>query len=163
MTGELIELDSLFNLAIPIAKKGGMMPPAYLHSFIGGALIGLAAVLFLLLDGRIAGVSRIISGSLQPAGENQLRNICFLFGLFLGPVIYRLSFGSWPVVHFDTRVWILALAGLFVGLGAQLGSGCTSGHGVCGLARLSQRSIVAVATFVTVGMITVATMNRMGY
>lgn len=135
----------------------------YLHSFIGGALIGLAAALFLLLDGRIAGVSGMIGGSLRSAGENQLRNICFLIGLFLGPVIYRLSFGGWPVVHFETSVWALSLAGLFVGFGTRLGSGCTSGHGVCGLARLSRRSIVAVATFVIFGMLTVAAMNRMGY
>ncbi len=135
----------------------------YLHAFAGGALIGLAAALFLLFEGRIAGVSGIIGGSLKPAGENQLRNICFLIGLFLEPVIYRLSFGSWPVIHFETNVWVLALAGLFVGFGTRLGSGCTSGHGVCGLARFSRRSIVAVATFVSFGMLTVAAMNRMGY
>lgn len=135
----------------------------YLHAFTGGALIGLAAALFLLLDGRIAGVSGIIGGSLKPAGENQLRNICFLVGLFLGPVIYRLSFGGWPVIHFETSIWVLALAGLFVGFGTRLGSGCTSGHGVCGLARLSRRSIVAVVTFVSFGMLTVTAMNHLGY
>lgn len=135
----------------------------YLHSFIGGALIGLAAALFLLLDGRIAGVSGIIGGSLKPASENQLRNICFLIGLFLGPLIYHLSFGGWPVVRFETPIWVLAFAGLFVGFGTRLGSGCTSGHGVCGLARLSRRSIVAVVTFVSFGMLTVTAMNHLGY
>jgi uncharacterized protein len=140
-----------------------MMPLTYLHPFIGGALIGLASALFLLLDGRIAGVSGIISGGLRQTGENQLRNLFFLFGLFLGPLMYRLGFAGWPVVHFETSVWLLALAGLLVGFGTRLGSGCTSGHGVCGLARLSRRSIVAVATFVAVGMITVAAMNRIGY
>jgi uncharacterized membrane protein YedE/YeeE len=138
------------------------MPLTYLHSLIGGALIGLASALFLLLDGRIAGVCGIIGGSLRPSGENQLRNLSFLFGLFLGPVIYRLGFGGWPVVHFEASLGILAFAGLLVGFGTRLGSGCTSGHGVCGLARLSRRSIVAVATFLAFGMVTVAVMNRVG-
>jgi uncharacterized membrane protein YedE/YeeE len=139
------------------------MQLTYLHSLIGGGLIGLASALYLLLDGRIAGVSGIIGATLRrPAGENQLRNLIFLFGLFLGPVIYRLSFGGWPVIHFEASLWIFALAGLLVGFGTRLGSGCTSGHGVCGLARLSRRSIVAVATFLAVGIITVAVMNRVG-
>jgi len=138
------------------------MPLTYLHSLIGGALIGLASALFLLLDGRIVGVCGIIGGSLRAAGENQLRNLSFLFGLFLGPVIYRLGFGGWPVVHFEASLGILAFAGLLVGVGTRLGSGCTSGHGVCGLARLSRRSIVAVATFLAFGMVTVAVMNRVG-
>src|SRR5271157_4252727 len=138
------------------------MPLTYLHSLIGGALIGLASALYLLLDGRIAGVSEIIGGSLRPAGENQLRNLFFLLGLFLGPVIYRLGFGYWPVVHFQASLGILALAGLLVGFGTRLGSGCTSGHGVCGLARLSRRSLVAVAIFLAVAMITVAVMNCVG-
>jgi uncharacterized membrane protein YedE/YeeE len=107
-------------------------------------------------------VSSIIGGSLRPAGDNQLRNLAFLFGLILGPLIYRLGFRDWPIVHFQSNLWVLALAGLFVGFGARLGSGCTSGHGVCGLARLSRGSIVAVATFLAVGMITVAVANRMG-
>ena len=77
-------------------------------------------------------------------------------------MIYRLSFGGWPVVHFEASLWTFALAGLLVGFGARLGSGCTSGHGVCGLARLSPRSIVAVATFLAVAMITVGVMNRLG-
>jgi uncharacterized membrane protein YedE/YeeE len=138
------------------------MPLTYLDSLIGGALIGLASALFLLLDGRIAGVSGIIAGSFRPADETQLRNLSFLVGLFLGPMIYHLGFGGWPIVHFQTSLWILALAGLLVGFGTRFGSGCTSGHGVCGLARLSRRSIIAVATFLAVGMITVAAMNRVG-
>ncbi len=138
------------------------MPQTYLHSLIGGALIGLASALFLLLNGRVAGVSGIIGGSLRPAGENQLRNLSFLLGLFLEPTIYRLWFGGWPVVHFQASLWVLALAGLLVGFGTRFGSGCTSGHGVCGLARLSRRSIVAVATFLAAGMVTVAAMHRLG-
>jgi uncharacterized protein len=136
------------------------VPLTYLLSLIGGALIGLASALFLLLDGRSAGVSGIIGGALRSAGENQLLNLFFLFGLFLGPFIYRLGFGGWPVVHFEASLTAVALAGLLVGFGTRLGSGCTSGHGVCGLGRLSRRSIVAVATFLAVGIITVAAMNR---
>jgi uncharacterized protein len=162
LTGQLIELHSLFNLGIPITKK--THDACGLSAFLHRRRLDRSRGLFVLAAGwPYRRGSGIISGSLRAASENQLRNVCFLFGLFLGPVIYRLSFGGWPVVHFETRVWVLALAGLFVGFGTWLGSGCTSGHGVCGLARLSQRSIVAVATFVTVGMITVAAMNRMGY
>jgi hypothetical protein len=90
-----------------------------LHSLIGGALIGLAGALFLLLDGRSAGVSGIIGGALRAAGENQLRNLFFLFGLFLGPFIYRLGFGGWPVVHFEASLTTVALAGLLVGFGSR--------------------------------------------
>jgi len=138
------------------------MPLDYLHSLIGGSLIGLGTALFLLLDGRIAGVSGIIGGAVRPSGENRLRNLSFLLGLFLGPLVYCMASGGWPVVHFETSLEVLAFAGMLVGFGARLCSGCTSGHGVCGLGRLSRRSIVAVSTFLAVGMITVAVANRMG-
>jgi uncharacterized protein len=135
---------------------------SYVHSLIGGALIGLASALYLLLDGRIAGVSGIISGALKPPREDRLRSAAFLLGLFLGPVIYRVSAGGWPSVHYEGGLWLLALAGVFVGFGTRLGSGCTSGHGVCGLARLSPRSMAAVAVFVAAGVMTVAAMHRLG-
>ncbi len=138
------------------------MSVIYLYSLWGGILIGLASALFLLLDGRIAGVCGIVSGTLLRVDENKLRNAAFVAGLILGPAAYHLVFGGWPVVHFESSPWVFALAGLFVGFGARLGSGCTSGHGVCGLARLSRRSIVAVSIFLAVGMITVAVMNRLG-
>jgi hypothetical protein len=134
----------------------------YLQSLAGGALIGLASALYLLLDGRVAGVSGIISGVLHRIDGNWVRNAAFLLGLVLGPLAYLLFFGDWPPTHIDTPLWLLALAGLLVGFGARLGSGCTSGHGVCGLARLSPRSLVAVATFLSTGMITVAVMNLLG-
>ncbi|MCI0600718.1 MAG: YeeE/YedE family protein [Beijerinckiaceae bacterium] len=138
------------------------MQVTYLYSLTGGALIGLASALYLLLAGRIAGVSGIIGASLRPVNENQLRNAAFLLGLILGPIAYRVSFGAWPVVHYESSLWILAIAGLLVGFGTRLGSGCTSGHGVCGLARFSRRSIVAVSTFLVTAMITVAAMNHFG-
>jgi uncharacterized membrane protein YedE/YeeE len=134
----------------------------YLQSFVGGALIGLASALYLLADGRIAGVSGIVSGAVRRFDKDQRRNIAFLAGLVLGPSAFRLAFGRWPTVHIEASLWLLALAGLLVGYGTRLGSGCTSGHGVCGLARLSPRSMAAVATFLATGAITVAVMNHWG-
>lgn len=136
--------------------------PNYLQSLAGGALIGLAAGLFLLLDGRVAGVSGIVSGAIARIDQHQMRNAAFLVGLLLGPLFYRLGFGAWPEVRIEAPLAILAVAGLFVGFGTRLGSGCTSGHGVCGLARLSRRSAAAVAVFVAAGMVTVAAMRAMG-
>lgn len=136
------------------------MPQAYLQSFLGGALIGLSSALYLLLDGRIAGVSGILSGSLRPLSKDQQRNLTFLLGLVSGPLLYRLGFGAWPSIHFETGLWGLALAGFLVGFGTRLGSGCTSGHGVCGLARFSPRSIAAVFAFLLAGIITVAVLKR---
>lgn len=140
----------------------GILPETYLHSLMGGALIGLASAVFLLLDGRVAGVSGIVSGCLRRFDENQLRNTAFLLGLMIGPIVYLLGFGAWPPLHIEAGLWTLALAGLFVGFGTRLASGCTSGHGVCGLARLSRKSMVAVATFLAAGIITVALMNHLG-
>lgn len=136
--------------------------PTYLQSLEGGALIGLAAAVFLLLDGRVAGVSGIISGALARIDQNQLRNAAFVIGLVLGPVAYRLAFGAWPMVRIEASWGVLAIAGLLVGFGTRLGSGCTSGHGVCGMARLSRRSIAAVAVFLSTGILTVAAMNLWG-
>lgn len=134
------------------------MPSIYLQSLAGGVLIGLSAALYLILDGRIAGVSGILSGALKVVP----RNIAFLFGLAAGPLIYRLAFGSFPPVRIDASTTLLAVAGLLVGFGARLGSGCTSGHGVCGLARLSPRSLAAVAIFMATAIATVAVMNVAG-
>jgi uncharacterized membrane protein YedE/YeeE len=136
--------------------------PTYLQSLEGGAVIGLAAALYLLLDGRVAGISGIVSGALARVDADQLRNSAFLLGLLLGPVAYRLAFGAWPVVRIEASLGFLALAGFLVGFGTRLGSGCTSGHGVCGMARLSRRSIAAVVVFVSAGMVTVAAMNALG-
>jgi len=135
---------------------------SYVHSLIGSALIGLASALYFVLDGRIAGISGIISGALKPPHEDRLRNAAFLFGLFLGPILYRMSAGGWPSAHYGGRLSLLALAGALVGFGTRLGSGCTSGHGVCGLARRSPRSMAAVAVFLAAGVVTVAAMNRLG-
>jgi uncharacterized membrane protein YedE/YeeE len=126
-----------------------------LGGLAGGALIGLAAVLLLLLNGRIAGISGILVGivSMTPAAERFWR-AAFVVGLVLGAAAYSLAFDPVPL-QMVTSTPILLLAGLLVGFGTRLGSGCTSGHGVCGLARRSPRSLVATATFIGFGILTV--------
>ncbi|MBB3148100.1 hypothetical protein FHS21_004543 [Phyllobacterium trifolii] len=132
---------------------------AYLPSLLGGMLIGISAVMLLLLNGRIAGISGIVGRLAQ--GTNVTTNLAFVAGLMLGPVVFLYVFGQWPDVQI-TVGWPLVVAGLLVGFGSRMGSGCTSGHGVLGLARLSSRSAVAVATFLTTGAVAVAVMRGAG-
>ena len=124
-------------------------------SLIGGILIGLAAVIVMLANGRIMGISGMAS-SLLIRKENKGSNwiIIFLFGTLVGPVIYTLFFGSFRSEMVTTTPYLL-LAGIFVGIGTYLGNGCTSGHGICGLSRFSIRSLFATITFVFTGIITV--------
>ena len=121
----------------------------------GGMLIGLSAALFLLLDGRVAGISGILGGLLGPRNRATAGNAAFIAGLLVAGPLYRVFTGRWPAVHIAASWPVLVLAGLLVGFGTRLGSGCTSGHGVCGLARLSRRSAAAVATFMITAFITV--------
>jgi uncharacterized membrane protein YedE/YeeE len=126
-----------------------------LQGAIGGALIGLSAALLLLVFGRIAGISGILGGVLPPrSGETGWRS-AFVAGLIAGPLVVAAATGNLPAVELQSTVWALVPAGLIVGFGTRLGSGCTSGHGVCGLARLSPRSIAATATFFAVALATV--------
>lgn len=125
----------------------------FLPSLAGGMLIGLSCILFLMLTGRIAGISGII-GTLA-AGASPLINGAFAIGLMLGTVVFLGVFGHWPIVTITASLPVVIAAGLLVGFGARMGSGCTSGHGVMGLARLSPRSFVAVITFLATGIITV--------
>ncbi|SDN64831.1 hypothetical protein SAMN05216360_11011 [Methylobacterium phyllostachyos] len=131
---------------------------AYLPALGGGLLIGLSAAMLLLLNGRIAGISGLVAGLARP-GERWVADAAFLIGLVLGPPLFALLAGHWPVMRIEGGWPVLAIAGLLVGFGTRLGSGCTSGHGVCGLARLSPRSIVAVLVFLAAGMLTVALMR----
>ncbi|MEL6062198.1 MULTISPECIES: YeeE/YedE family protein [unclassified Methylobacterium] len=131
---------------------------AYLTALGGGLLIGLSAAMLLLLNGRIAGISGLVAGLARP-GERWRADAAFLIGLVLGPPLFAVLAGHWPVMRIAAGWPVLALAGLLVGFGTRLGSGCTSGHGVCGLARLSPRSIVAVLVFLATGMLTVALMR----
>lgn len=126
-----------------------------LSALIGGLLIGLSASLLLLFKGRIAGISGIVGGLLQrkESGDFAWR-IAFVLGLILAPIGYR-AFSALPESHIDASWGVLVLAGLLVGFGTRYGSGCTSGHGVCGISRLSPRSIVATLIFMGIGFLTV--------
>lgn len=120
----------------------------------GGALIGLAAGAFILLNGRIAGISGIAGGLLGAAKGDRGWRIAFLAGLIGAPLVYQL-FASLPGVQVDAGTGTLVAAGLLVGIGTRYGSGCTSGHGVCGLSRFSARSLAATAAFMAAGFATV--------
>jgi len=123
-------------------------------SLAGGALIGLAAAVLWRANGRIAGISGIVAGAVAEAGAERLWRVCFLLGLVGAPLALAAVFGP-PSIIIDTPVGQVGLAGLLVGFGTRLGGGCTSGHGVCGLARLSTRSIVATGLFMASAALTV--------
>lgn len=123
-------------------------------SLAGGALIGLAAALFLLLNGRIAGISGVLGGLLKPVRGDIAWRAAFILGLVGAPLVYGL-FAGLPVPQIDADYAALIAAGLLVGVGTRYGSGCTSGHGVCGVARLSPRSLVATACFMAAGFASV--------
>jgi uncharacterized membrane protein YedE/YeeE len=123
-------------------------------SLAGGLLIGLAAAMLLLLNGRIAGISGILGGLLHPANGDVGWRIAFVLGLVLAPAVFSL-FAPLPAVRVDASTAVLVVAGLLVGIGTRYGSGCTSGHGVCGLSRLSPRSLVATVAFMCAGFATV--------
>lgn len=123
-------------------------------ALIGGVLIGLAAAGFVLLNGRIAGISGILGGVLSGHRADRTWRIAFLAGLLIAPLISWALF-SLPAIEINAGLPMIIVAGLLVGLGTRYGSGCTSGHGVCGLSRLSPRSLVATIAFMTAGFITV--------
>jgi uncharacterized protein len=130
-------------------------------SLLGGALIGLSAVLLMWTTGRIAGVSGIAARLFPPYEDRELAGrLAFVAGLVLAPVLARLVTGSLPAQTIAAGTPFLIVAGLLTGFGAVWGSGCTSGHGVCGLSRLSVRSLVATMTFMAAGMATVFVMRH---
>jgi hypothetical protein len=124
------------------------------RALAGGAMIGLAAVLFARLAGRIAGISGIVGGLLRPARGDIGWRVAFIAGLLLVPLAYALARPGFSV-HIDASLGVLVIAGLLVGFGSRMGSGCTSGHGVCGLSRGSPRSLVATLAFMGAGFLTV--------
>lgn len=126
----------------------------YLPSLAGGMLIGLSASMLLLLNGRLAGISGVVGRLAQ--GSQVGPNALFVAGLILGPILYGLIAGHPPASTITASWPLLTIAGLLVGFGSRMGSGCTSGHGVLGLARLSPRSFVAVVTFLTTGVVAVS-------
>ncbi len=123
-------------------------------SLAGGLLIGLASALFLLFNGRIAGISGIVGGLLKPAQGDIAWRIAFAAGLVIAPPVYALA-APLPQVHVEASYPLLVIAGLLVGIGTRYGSGCTSGHGICGLSRRSPRSVMATAAFMFAGFVTV--------
>ena len=123
-------------------------------SLAGGLLIGVATTMFLLFNGRIAGISGILGGLLRPMARDIGWRIAFVSGLLVAPLVFGLA-APLPSVHIDADMATLIIAGLLVGVGTRYGSGCTSGHGVCGLSRLSPRSMVATASFMLAGVVTV--------
>ncbi|EWC41933.1 YeeE/YedE family protein [Stutzerimonas stutzeri] len=126
----------------------------------GGVLIGAAASLFVLLNGRIAGISGLLASLLEPGAEGRAEKMVFLLGLLLAPVLW-MSFSTLPALEFQSG-WVgLLVAGLLVGVGTRYGSGCTSGHGVCGISRLSPRSIVATLVFMVAGFATVYVLRHL--
>lgn len=124
------------------------------QSLTGGLLIGLAASILLYFNGRIAGVSGIVGGLLRPAKGDIVWRVAFISGLMMSSFVYALA-KPLPTSIVDADITILIIAGVMVGFGTRFGSGCTSGHGVCGLSRGSYRSIAATASFIGAGVLTV--------
>ena len=125
-----------------------------MDALYGGLLIGLAVSILLIFNGRVAGISGILGQALSTSFRGQGWRYAFLIGLFLSPIIYGF-FWVVPNVFMTANNTTIIVAGLLVGIGTQLGNGCTSGHGVCGIARLSKRSVIATITFMCFGMLTV--------
>ena len=123
-------------------------------SLAGGVLLGLAAALLLLLNGRVLGISGIVGGLLKPSAGDAGWRLAFIAGLLAAPLLWRLL-APLPLVRIDANAGLLIAAGLLVGWGTRHGSGCTSGHGICGLSRLSPRSLAATLLFMATGFATV--------
>ena len=123
-------------------------------ALIGGVLLGLASALFVLLNGRILGISGIVGGLLRPRAGDVGWRLAFVLGMLVAPGVYWLFAGA-TAPRIDASWGAVVVAGLLVGVGTRYGSGCTSGHGVCGLSRLSPRSLVATLAFMGAGFITV--------
>lgn len=126
-----------------------------LASIIGGMLIGASAVLLMLFHGRVAGMTGILAGLLPPLARDWVWRVAFVTGAVSAPVLYALAFGNAVEISVPVTGPMLAIGGVLVGAGVIYGNGCPSGHGVCGIARLSPRSIVATITFMLAAIVTV--------
>ena len=133
-----------------------------LSALVGGLMIGVAATAFIVLHGRIMGVSSILGGLIVASKGDRLWRLSFFAGLLAAPLVGR-YFDYLPARHITTPSVVLVLAGLLVGFGTGLGNGCTSGHGVCGIARLSLRSLTATLTFMIFGMFAVYFARMIGW
>ena len=123
---------------------------------VGGALIGLSAVLLMMLNGRIAGITGVFAGLIDPTGSDRAWRAAFIAGLIAAPLSAVLLGLTLPLPQMPSSLLVIAVAGLLVGFGTRLSNGCTSGHGVCGIARLSPRSIAATAIFMAAAITVVA-------
>ena len=127
---------------------------------LGGGLIGLASVLLMLLNGRVAGISGILGGALAMSAGDKVWRLAFIAGLIVAPIVIGLFGYPLPEPQMPASWLLIVAAGVLVGFGARYGGGCTSGHGVCGIARLSARSIAATAIFMASAIIVVAIMRH---
>ncbi|WP_440932280.1 YeeE/YedE family protein [Candidatus Pelagibacter sp.] len=127
-------------------------------ALIGGAIIGLAVVIFFLFNGRLVGISGIAANALNQK-ERRIDNILFLVGLIVGPILYALISNKEINISISNSLSLLIVAGLLVGIGTRISGGCTSGHGISGIGRFSLRSIIATITFMVVGILTVLIKN----
>ncbi len=130
-------------------------------ALLGGMILGSAAALYVFLHGRILGISGIVSGLIHPQQGDRSWRIVLILGLLTAPLSAALFFGIRPIVQVDADWFAVVLAGLLVGFGSQYGSGCTSGHGICGLSRLSPRSLVATLSFMGAGFLTVYVLRHL--
>lgn len=130
------------------------MPNHWLNGLLGGILIGLSATLLLAVNGRIAGISGILNGAISFV-KTEVWRWYFLVGMLVGGALYEFVLAAQPTPRSNFAPWAMVIGGFLVGFGTNMGNGCTSGHGVCGLGRLSVRSFVAVCTFLLTGIVTV--------
>ncbi len=131
------------------------------EALLGGSILGLSALLFLLINGRIAGISSIVSGSFKSLANKPQWRWSFIVGIILAPLVTQ-PIGYYLPKHIDLSWPVVIIGGFLVGFGSYLGSGCTSGHGICGIGRLSPRSIIATIIFMLVAIITVFIVKHLG-
>ena len=125
-----------------------------IEAFLGGLIIGVSVVLFYIANGRIAGISGIVNNSIF-SNVNRFDNILFVIGLVIGPILYKIIINPEISFNISNSIPLLIAAGFLVGVGTKIGSGCTSGHGICGMSRFSKRSIVATLIFMISAILTV--------
>lgn len=131
------------------------MNPDYIYALLGGAIIGFATVVMMHFNGRVTGISGIVNGLFKYVSQDWAWRLTFVLGLFLGGIVMKIGRPEGFIDTANTDLPTIIVAGLLVGFGTIMGSGCTSGHGVCGISRLSIRSIVATVTFIAAGILTV--------
>lgn len=134
----------------------------WIYALVGGAIIGLAVTIMLLFNGRVTGISEIVNGMLKPTAGDFLWRFTFVLGLFIGGLILKVIRPEAFSGSLNNSTATVVIAGLLVGFGTIMGSGCTSAHGVCGISRLSVRSIVSTMTFITAGVLAVVIFRKLG-